>query len=113
MSIRKLDIDDILTMALLVEGYSVTKVSNLLNLTQPAVSQRLRKIEEVFGTKLLDSTYRTAKLTPEAENIGYALVCGLELIAATLPDSLGDGWREPVINLILSEPRDRPASECN
>lgn len=113
MSLRKLDIDDFLVMMLLVKGYGVTKTAKLLCLTQPAVSQRMRKIEEVFETKLLDKSFKQGTLTPEAENIAYSLSCGLELVAATLPDSLGDRWSDPLINLVLCEPSNRPASECN
>ena len=113
MSLRKLDIDDFLVMALLVKGNSVTNCGKLLNLTQPAITQRMRKIEEVFDTKLLDRSFKNAKLNPEAENIAYALLCGLELIFATLPDSLSDGWRDPLVNLVLCETSQRPASECH
>jgi DNA-binding transcriptional LysR family regulator len=113
MSLRKLDIDDFLVMILIVNGSSVTNCGKLLCLTQPAISQRLRKIEEVFGTKLLDRSRKNAFLTVEAKCIADAMACSIELLAATLPDSLGDGWCDPLINYVLSEPSDRPASECN
>jgi DNA-binding transcriptional LysR family regulator len=113
MSLRKLDIDDFLVMMLLVSGCSVTKTGKLLCLTQPAISQRLRKIEEVFGTKILDKSFRHGTLTIEGQHIAYAMACGFELMATTLPDSLGERWSDPLINLVLSEPGDRPASECN
>lgn len=113
MSLRKLDIDDFLIMSLLAKRHSVTKTAKLLHLTQPAISQRIKKIEEVFETKLLDKRHKIAVLTAEAENIAYSLLCGLELISATMPDSLGDRWSDPLINYVLTEPSDRPASECN
>ncbi|MFZ2257691.1 MAG: LysR family transcriptional regulator [Clostridiaceae bacterium] len=42
-----------------------TKAAQALNLTQPAVSQQIRRLEEYYGTRLLEASVKGVRLTPE------------------------------------------------
>ena len=42
-----------------------TKAAQALNLTQPAVSQQIQRLEEYYGTKLLETSSKGVRLTPE------------------------------------------------
>lgn len=52
--LRMLDIDDLILLEHLLEGGRPSTGAALLGLTPPAVSHRLRKIENVFEIKLFD-----------------------------------------------------------
>ena len=42
-----------------------TKAAQELNLTQPAVSQQIRRLEEYYGTRLLEASAKGVRLTAE------------------------------------------------
>lgn len=46
---------------------SFTKAAELLRITQPAVSQHIKYLEEYYGCKLFDTANRKVKLTPQGE----------------------------------------------
>lgn len=46
---------------------SFTKAAELLNITQPAVSQHIKYLEEYYGCKLFDTANRKIKLTKQGE----------------------------------------------
>jgi DNA-binding transcriptional LysR family regulator len=52
--LRMLDIDDLILLQHLLRGGRPSTGAALLGLTPPAVSHRLRKIEDVFEIKLFD-----------------------------------------------------------
>ncbi len=52
--LRMLDIDDLILLQHLLKGGRPSTGAALLGLTPPAVSHRLRKIEDVFEIKLFD-----------------------------------------------------------
>ena len=52
--LRMLDIDDLILLQHLLNGGRPSTGAALLGLTPPAVSHRLRKIEDVFEIKLFD-----------------------------------------------------------
>ena len=56
------DIDTALLRAFIavVETGSVTTAAALLNLTQAAVSQQIKRLEELFGMRLFERTTRLA-----------------------------------------------------
>lgn len=57
-----------------------------LNVTQPAVSQALRALEDHVGVALFDRSVRPAKLTEAGEVLARAVREGLGRISATLDD---------------------------
>ncbi len=65
------DIDTALLRAFVavVETGSVTGAAALLNLTQAAVSQQLKRLEELFGTELFERHHRRLTLRPNGERL--------------------------------------------
>ena len=65
------DIDTALLRAFVavVETGSVTGAAALLNLTQAAVSQQLKRLEELFGVELFERHHRRLALRPNGERL--------------------------------------------
>jgi len=55
------------TFLILSSCGSFTKAAEILHITQPAVSQHIKYLEEFYGCKLIDSTGRRIKLTRQGE----------------------------------------------
>lgn len=47
--LRRLDIDDMILMRLLLMDYNGVEVAKELGLTQPAISHRKNKLSDIFG----------------------------------------------------------------
>ncbi len=62
--LRFLAVDDLLIlMHLANDQLSVTAVAEKLSLTQPAITQRIRKMEEAFAQKIIERRGRGIQLT--------------------------------------------------
>jgi DNA-binding transcriptional LysR family regulator len=66
---RNIDVGLLRAFVAVVETGSVTRAAHLLNLTQAAVSQQLKRLEELFGVELFDRTNRTLRTTAEGERL--------------------------------------------
>lgn len=77
--------DVLRTFLAVIDLGSFTKAGQLLGRTQPAISLQIRKLEELVGLKLMDTSGRTIVLTREGENLArYArqlLVMNDEIVA--------------------------------
>lgn len=77
--------DVLRTFLAVIDLGSFTKAGQLLGRTQPAISLQIRKLEELVGLPLMDTTARNIKLTKEGENLArYArqlLVMNDEIVA--------------------------------
>lgn len=93
-SLRHLNLDDLFLLRMLLEGGTLTATAAQLGLTQPAVTQRIRKIERVFERKLFARSGRGVRLTSE----GHA-VCNAAAASLALLSGISGGPRERVINL--------------
>lgn len=92
--LRLLDFDDLYLLRLLLNGASVTGSARQLGLTQPAITQRLRKIERVFACPIVQKSGRSVTLTREARAVCERASAALSLIASD------DAWeRSRVINV--------------
>ncbi len=67
--LRLLDFDDLFLLGHLLEGNTIAATAKLLGLTQPAITQRVRKIERVFEEPILQKAGRHVKLTPSGHAI--------------------------------------------
>lgn len=65
--LRNLNFDDLYLLKYLSLGYSLTKAAMELHLSQPALSQRIKKMEGVFDLKLIRRNGRKISLTKEGE----------------------------------------------
>lgn len=95
--LRLLNLDDLLLLQHLLAGLTVTAAASELGLTQPAVTQRVRKIEGVFGSALLRRVGRRARLTEAGVAIGEKARAALSLLRdvtdAPAPTAISVGTR--------------------
>lgn len=64
---RPLNLDQLRAFLAVVRHGGVNKASQVLNLTQPAVTARIRKLEEALGTALFERSASRLKLTKRGE----------------------------------------------
>ncbi len=74
------------TFADIVEAGSMRAAAARLNVTQPAVTQALKALEDHVGVALLDRSTRPARLTEAGRQLAQATREGLGMIAATVDD---------------------------
>ena len=66
---RDIDIALLRAFVAVVETGSVTAAAALLNLTQAAVSQQLKRLEDLFGTDLFERHHKRLSLKPSGERL--------------------------------------------
>lgn len=67
--LRHLDVDDIYLLMLLGEGKKLADVARALSLSQPAITQRVHKIEQTLSISIMERSSRGTRLT----GIGLAI----------------------------------------
>jgi DNA-binding transcriptional LysR family regulator len=80
--LRLLDFDDLFLLGHLLEGNTIAATAKLLGLTQPAITQRVRKIERVFEEPILQKAGRHVKLTPGGHAVCVKAADALALMRA-------------------------------
>jgi DNA-binding transcriptional LysR family regulator len=83
--LRYFSVDDLVILKYLTDmpSLTVTLIAEKMHLSQPAVSQRIRKMEEVLGEKLIERSGRGVKLT----SFGVSHACRASA-ALTILDSV-------------------------
>jgi len=66
---RNIDVGLLRAFVAVVETGSVTRAAHLLSLTQAAVSQQLRRLEELLGVELFDRTNRALRTSADGERL--------------------------------------------
>ena len=79
--LRMLDIDDLILLQHLLYGGRPSTGATLLGLTPPAISHRLRKIEDVFSIKLFSRQGTRLHLNTEGRAISERADKALALMA--------------------------------
>jgi DNA-binding transcriptional LysR family regulator len=79
MAMRPLDLDTVVTFALVADLKSFTRAAEATATTQSAVSLKLKRLEERLGRRLLERTPRSVRLTADGQSF---LDCARELIVA-------------------------------
>ncbi|MDQ3231191.1 MAG: LysR family transcriptional regulator [Pseudobdellovibrionaceae bacterium] len=79
--LRRLDFDDLWLLQLLLEGKTLVAIANHLKISQPAVSQRLRKVESIFSTPILMQKGRRLHLTDEGTAVAEKARAALRILA--------------------------------
>ncbi|GGF10298.1 LysR family transcriptional regulator [Aliidongia dinghuensis] len=67
--IRNLDTALVRTFVTAADNASMTAAANALNLTQGAVSQQIKRLEDLFGCSLFERDRRGLRLTPSGEHL--------------------------------------------
>ncbi len=78
MRLNGLDLNHLSTLDVLLEERSLTRVSEIIHISQPAVSNALSRLREHFEDELLVRRGREMVLTPFAENLRASLRLSLE-----------------------------------
>jgi len=60
---------DLRALVAIADGKSFLRAAEQLNLSQPALSRRIQKLEATVGTPLLERTTRSVRLTPAGQEI--------------------------------------------
>jgi DNA-binding transcriptional LysR family regulator len=70
---RNLDVAALRSFLAVADSGVVTRAATQLNLTQPAVSLQIKRLEDTFGCRLFERSARGATLTSQGEQlVGYA-----------------------------------------
>jgi DNA-binding transcriptional LysR family regulator len=69
MALFNCELIDLRALVAVADGQSFLRAAEQLNLSQPALSRRIQKLEATVGTPLLERTTRTVRLTPAGQEI--------------------------------------------
>lgn len=78
------DLDDLLAFRAVAELQNFRKAAESINLSQPAFSRRIEKLEEALGVRLLDRTTRSVTLTAVGRDFARKVNDLLDDLDATL-----------------------------
>lgn len=87
INLRRLDLNLLVTLDVLLEEHNVTRAAARLNFSQPAVSVHLAKLRELLGDPLLLPGPRGMRPTARAEELREPLRQALEALEHTLAPS--------------------------
>lgn len=113
MKLRGLDIDDLFVLVMLGDDISVTEIGKRLNITQPAVSQRITKIKNITEINPVMRFSRHLKMTSAGKKLAQAALQALDALLRSLPDPLSNGRSNPLVHYIFAKAGDRPANESD
>ncbi|MFC6490753.1 LysR substrate-binding domain-containing protein [Nitratireductor sp. GCM10026969] len=99
MSSNPLDVGCLRLFALTARHQNLTRAAAALGMTQPALSYRIRQIEELLGVRLFHRRHRGLTLTREGEALQRAVRQGLEQIDEAV-QSIRSRAATPVVRLI-------------
>lgn len=85
---------DLRALVAVADGKSFLRAAELLNLSQPALSRRVQKLEASIGTPLLERTTRSVRLTPAGQEILPLLRRLLEEMDSSLLGMIALGERQ-------------------
>ncbi|MBB4099366.1 LysR family transcriptional regulator [Sphingomonas kyeonggiensis] len=85
---------DLRALVAVADGKSFLRAADLLNLSQPALSRRIQKLEAAIGTPLLERTTRRVGLTPAGQEILPLLKRLLEEMDSSLLGIIALGERQ-------------------
>lgn len=99
-NLRRLDLNLLLTLDVLLTEHNVTRAAERLNLSQPSVSVHLAKLREIFGDPLLLPGPRGMRPTTRADELRQplrqaldALECAVTLASPFDPAQASHTWR--------------------
>lgn len=100
--LRLLDFDDLFLLSHLLEGNTIAATAKQLGLTQPAITQRVRKIERVFGEPILQKAGRHVRLTKEGRAVCVKAADALALMREVTTDTAGESLTIGAESLVYS-----------
>lgn len=94
MASMNFELLDIRVFVAIADGKSFLRAAEQLNLSQPAISRRVQKLEATVGTPLLERTTRTVRPTPAGKEILPLLRRLLEELDESLLGMMASGERQ-------------------
>ena len=91
--LRLFDLDDLLILRCFAIGHNVSATGKVLGLTQPAISQRVRRMEETFEVELFQRLGQRIEFTPEGKEFSQSAVTLVAAILQYFWDKLPPGKR--------------------
>jgi DNA-binding transcriptional LysR family regulator len=85
---------DLRALVAVAEGRSFHLAAEQLNLSQPALSRRIQKLEQAIGAQLLDRNTRNVRLTPAGQHVVPLVRRMLEEIDNSLVGLMAEGERQ-------------------
>src|SRR5262252_526186 len=89
MSLRELNLNDLIALDALLGERHVTRAAARLHLTQSAMSHALRRLREVLGDPLLVRSASGLVPTPRGQRLARAVRVALDEIDGALRDEVG------------------------
>jgi DNA-binding transcriptional LysR family regulator len=84
MELQEIDLNLLVVFRHLLEERSVSRVADRLDLSQPAVSNALKRLRKLLGDELFLRTPAGMVPTPFAEQLAESVTCGLGMIHGAL-----------------------------
>ena len=103
-SLKRFDLNTLVTLKVLLDERHVTRAANQLNLTQSAVSRTLSRLRQDFSDPLLVKSGKNMSLTNKAERLHLPLTAILEQVNTLLaPESFDPMTAEGNIHLATND----------
>jgi len=103
MQLRKLDIDDLLVLSLLLAGHGQRFIAAEMGLSQPAISQRIIKINGSFEFKVYTRITREGRLTPAGVLFATRAKESLKLLTDAAPYTFSLGRGKMLLDLVFKK----------
>lgn len=113
MNFRQLDMDDWVMLVLTAKGYTVTETARILTVSQPAVSQRLKRISKIFCVKIFKKQGMKMIADPEGSHVLKLAFEIVEIMTRTFPDATGYWRGKPLIHYVGRNVADGATGETN
>jgi len=94
MSLLNCELLDLRAVVAVAENRSFLRAAELLNLSQPALSRRVQKLESIVGAPLLERTTRSVRLTPAGQEMVPLLRRMLDEMDGSLLGAMAQGERQ-------------------
>jgi LysR family transcriptional regulator, carnitine catabolism transcriptional activator len=83
-------LEDLQTFLAIADANSFTRVAAQLNLSQPSISNRIRRLEEKLGVQLFERTSRRVEMTIDGRRLYDQTAVTLQTLKRVLQDFHGD-----------------------
>lgn len=91
---RLLDIDDLMILRHLGQGQNLASAAKTLGITQSAVTQRLRKLEDVFFPNIVQRKGRVSELTNQGQFLCHKISLALGTLESISLDIDADEFED-------------------
>lgn len=94
MSLVNCELLDLRALIAVADGRSFHRAAHQLNLSQPALSRRIQKLESAVGATLIERTTRNVRLTPAGREVVPLVRRMLDEFDGSLVGLMADGERQ-------------------